>query len=488
MRLTDHASWIARKDSAVVRWSIRVQLLCSVLAMALLSIVLASGATAYWAAARARHQQEEDLRRVVRVLAGAWYPLTGSVLSQVSELAGAEFVIVGPSGHVRESTMELRDDDSQRLRVRASDLLPGDGRQEGSMLLAGQLYRFHRVELANRRVASATESLYVLYPEDRWSAGIQQATYPALISGLIAGLVAIVTTTFLAHRFVRPIRALVDRTGAIAAGDFTPARVSRHNNELRDLETSINSMVERLSKYEGEIRRAEQLRTIGRMGAGMAHQLRNAATGARMAVELHQRECPVGDSDESLPVALRQFRLMESFLHRFLALGKLADGPRSVGSANELVQDVCELLRPMAQHLGVQLNIAEPAERLMFDGDRESLGELLSNLIVNACEAATEVADRPPQVIITLAAGLRAGRGLIRVCDTGPGPPCSVREQLFEPFVTGKPSGMGLGLFVARQIAEAHGASLSWERRGDMTCFSLEFPTGGDYGSSVDRG
>ncbi len=62
------------------------------------------------------------------------------------------------------------------------------------------------------------------------------------------------------------------------------------------------------------------------------------------------------------------------------------------------------------------------------------------------------------------------------MADSGPGPPPEVAERLFEPFVTSKPEGVGLGLAVARQVAEAHGGSLSWRRDPDRTCFRIELP------------
>src|SRR5262249_31585382 len=68
---------------------------------------------------------------------------------------------------------------------------------------------------------------------------------------------------------------------------------------------------------------------------------------------------------------------------------------------------------------------------------------------------------------------------VLEVWDTGPGPAPEVAERLFEPFVTGKPEGVGLGLAVARQVAEAHGGAITWTREGGRTCFRVELPAGG---------
>ena len=65
---------------------------------------------------------------------------------------------------------------------------------------------------------------------------------------------------------------------------------------------------------------------------------------------------------------------------------------------------------------------------------------------------------------------------VVDITDSGAGPPPEVARRLFEPFVTGKPEGVGLGLAVARQVAEAHGGSISWSRSPAGTCFHIELP------------
>jgi signal transduction histidine kinase len=111
----------------------------------------------------------------------------------------------------------------------------------------------------------------------------------------------------------------------------------------------------------------------------------------------------------------------------------------------------------------------------VLDGDPEALRQLVTNLVLNAVDAAVADQSIPPRVLVDVVRN-SAQSGSLRVRDTGQGPPSSVRDQLFHSFVTTKPDGFGLGLFVAHQIAERHAGRLHWQREGDMTCFAFDFP------------
>jgi signal transduction histidine kinase len=271
--------------------------------------------------------------------------------------------------------------------------------------------------------------------------------------------------------------------------------VARRNDELRDLAESINRMATQLAAHQRQVRHNERLKTLGQLGASMAHQLRNAATGGRMAIELHRRDCPQGATDESLDVALRQLRLMESYLRQFLSFGQAAPAVRQRVSAASLVEEVLGLVRPACIHAGIDLQFTAPRDcpnfrlsenetvplgavssaGLVLEGDPESLRQLVTNLVINAVDAAAANQSVSPRVLVDVVQDA-ADRGAIRVRDTGLGPPPAIHDQLFHSFVTTKPDGFGLGLFVAQQIAAQHAGRLDWRREGEMTCFSFDFP------------
>jgi signal transduction histidine kinase len=204
----------------------------------------------------------------------------------------------------------------------------------------------------------------------------------------------------------------------------------------------------------------------------LAHQLRNAATGGRMAIELHQRQC-AAQPGESLEVALRQLRLMESYLQRFLDLGRDRPMVLETISLPAVVADALSLVRPACAHVGIDLAYREPGVPLLIRGDAEALRQLVVNLVLNAVEA---VGQQHGPARITVQTCSDDGRACLHVRDTGPGPAAEVAARLFEPFVSGKPEGTGLGLYVARRVAEAHRGSITWQRLDGETRFTVILP------------
>jgi signal transduction histidine kinase len=94
-------------------------------------------------------------------------------------------------------------------------------------------------------------------------------------------------------------------------------------------------------------------------------------------------------------------------------------------------------------------------------------------MILNIVSNAVEAAGPNGRVEICLHKE-EPSRAVVEITDTGPGPSSEIAGRLFEPFVTGKPEGVGLGLAVARQVAEAHGGNIRWYRKDNQTCFRIE--------------
>ena len=458
-----------------MRWSLRSQIMLPLLAVAALSVAAVGGSHAWLATRQTQQRIEQQVRGVVQVLASSRFPLTDSVLRQMRNLSGAEFALTDTSGRLLATSL---DQPPQQL---SSPLFVTDPEQivlEGTLTIGGRDYFHTAVELTARRSGPDEQVLHILFPRDEYRAALRGAIIPPIVVGL-ATLVAVAGVAhFVAGRISRGTARLDAELTRIAGGNFAPMQLPVPHDEIRDLAEAINEAARRLTDYERQVRRAEQTRTLALLGAGLAHELRNAATGCLMAIDLHAETCESCQADESLTVAKRQLRLMESQLQRFLKTGRDGTDPRRERvDVARLVKELLPLVRPAARHADVEIELASSAEECCVYADPDLLGQVVLNLVTNAIEAIQAGGQRVTErrVLIELASEDNAAVRL-SVSDTGPGPHEVVAASLFEPFVSNKPEGIGLGLATARQVVAVLGGTIAWDRSSRRTRFHVTLP------------
>ena len=428
----------------------------------MLTIGVVSALNAWLASTRVRRQIETQLADVQRTLSAGNFPLESNVLRQMRGLTGAEFVVANERSEV----------------IAASDDLFADLTEGG--------HEQRVITLDRRPVGGGQYQLHVFYPEATLRDAQAQAVWPPLAIGGGAILLLLAAAYWVAQRVTQPVHRLRTQVQRIAEGDFQPAPIPSRDDEIRDLVTAVNQMAEKLTKYEEETRQSERLKTLGTLGGGIAHQIRNAATGCRIALDLHLRDCPLagvnGEDETPLGVAVRQLAVIESHIQRFLTLGKTVPRERRLVDLAEVIQEATALVEPTAAHVGVEITRTSASD-MIVTGDHESLVQMLVNLLVNGVEAAAKqrVGAAGGVAVATLTqvrlTGSRtAGGWELAVVDPGPGPAAAIAPRLFQPFATDKPGGTGLGLAVSKQIAEDHSGQVRWERRGDQTWFIVTLP------------
>lgn len=477
-----------------MRWPLRYQILAPFAAVMLIAIAGVSVLDAFLAARWTEQHIQIQLREVASTLLGSTFPLTQRVLRQTRGLSGADFVLTDGGGRLLASSLPTAD-----LRLPAGTAATAEAFRLGPVVeVAGQSY-FHAVvalrdrgDTAAGQPAATAGRLHILYPEQILREARWQAIYPPLVVGALALGGVIVLAVAVAGRVSRPILQLRAQVGRLAQGDFQPVPLPARDDELRDLVVSVNLLAGQLEELQRVIKRTERLTLLGQLSGGLAHHLRNDVTGARLAVQLHHRHCRQIDQ-ESLAVALRQLTLTEEHLQRFLTAGQPQPLRPVACNLGDVLASLRPLVEPACRHRRVRLempeSLAPAAENAggsqapanagdSLQADPEQLRQLLLNLVLNAIEAAG------PGGWVRVDGFATAAAWHVRILDSGPGPPAALVERLFEPFVTSKPEGVGLGLAVARQIAAAHGGTLAYRREPQptdggglpVTCFELILP------------
>ncbi len=441
-----------------MRWPLRWQLLGPIGALLSAAVVVNAVYAAWLATVRHETQTAARLAQVASVLGAANFPLTPTVLERLQKLTGAHAAVWNETEQrVMAATIPMEDATALFERPRTSSVATA----------AGQPYR---VLLVPSLGPSRAETLLLLYPQQDLTREQRSAAWPALLVGLATVGVLLPLTDLVARRFARRIGRVQEKVAGVATGDFTPLLEVGADDELRALIRGVNEMSGRLAELQARIERDERARLLAQFTSGLAHHFRNAIAGARLALEIHRKRCTLTASDESLDVALRQLLLVEQQVRGVLTLGRKTPFSRTDNDLRALTQSALDLIRPAVEHAHVTLETVLPEETITAAVDADGVRAALSNLLLNAIEAAGP-GGRVQCVFVVGPNALTWD-----IIDNGPGPPENVAAELGTPFVTGKPDGVGLGLAFARQLAEDHGGRLEWKREGTTTRFRWEIP------------
>ncbi len=265
---------------------------------------------------------------------------------------------------------------------------------------------------------------------------------------------------------------LSSRTTRALAAERT-ARVERER-ALHDKAEAYDELKERTAEVfelERQLRRADRLAALGKLSAGLAHEIRNPLGSIRTAVEVladrADRSAEVHDRDtaELYGVVLEETERLNRTLTAFLDFARsernlAGDEPRRANLAHA-VQQTVGLLQPQLgrRHVTVEIEAAELDVDLAIAPSH--LTQVVLNLLLNAAEA---VGDGGRVELRSAAAP--GGRAAFSVEDDGPGLPPELGDRVFDPFVSTKQGGTGLGLSVVARLVDSYGGSVD-AGRGD---------------------
>ncbi len=234
-------------------------------------------------------------------------------------------------------------------------------------------------------------------------------------------------------------------------------------------------------RLRDELRRAEHLAGLGKLLAGVAHEVRNPLAGIRSTVQLWQRLPDAARTPESMAAVVAAVDRLNAIVSSLLHFARADSAERAPVDVNCVLSESLDLLAAQAQAQGVVLERELAAGLPEVLGSANALRQVALNLLTNALQAM------PSGGRLRCATRAAAGGAVeIRVRDTGSGIPEEARGHLFEPFFTTRPEGTGLGLAICREIVEAHGGRIELEETGPSgTTFRVELP---GHGKAGERG
>lgn len=242
---------------------------------------------------------------------------------------------------------------------------------------------------------------------------------------------------------------------------------------VRDLTESRRLEDERIAAVrEREALRSQQMATLAQLATGVAHEIRNPLTAIKMLVQVNQEVFQrQGLPTSDLELVEHEIRRMERSVNSLLEYGRPTPSSWQRVSLGDVIGRTTQLIsgRCAANHVTVGVSLPESDIKVTADGGQ--LQQLLLNLCLNAIDAT------PPGGTLTIELFRDGGDAVLAVSDSGAGISADVLNDLFTPFVTTKPEGVGLGLAICRRIAEDHQGRLTGENRAEGGArFELRLP------------
>ena len=224
---------------------------------------------------------------------------------------------------------------------------------------------------------------------------------------------------------------------------------------------TIEDLTERVNMRQ-QMARMDRLASLGRMSAGIAHEVRNPLTGVSLLLdELHDRLLGKELDQKLIRRALEEIERLEALVNELLRFASMPAPKLAWGSIKDVLQDSLFLVRKQCQRSQISIveQFAEDLPQIRMDEDR--IKQVFLNLFNNAIDAM------PDGGVMTVRADVEEGGLCVRVKDNGCGIPVEQIPLVFEPFYTSKGQGTGLGLAISYNIISDHGGKIDIESQPD---------------------
>ncbi|WP_454819309.1 ATP-binding protein [Labrys neptuniae] len=263
-----------------------------------------------------------------------------------------------------------------------------------------------------------------------------------------------------------PVIRLAEGVNAIAKGDFTQRVPTRRHDELGQLSVAFNSMAQQLEglrKMEAKLRRRERMTTLGEVAAGLAHEVRNPLGIIKTSAELLQSSANLTEVEtRRLGYVIDEVRRIDQLIRDFLAFARPPQRMTDLAPV-DLVDRVLGSCQSEIEQQQVLVNVEDESGGARIHVDRDQMIQACLNLVLNALQAmegTPELATAPGLAVrprLDIRITTEGDEVHFIFADNGPGIPSTLIDRIFDPFVTTKDSGTGLGLARVFAVAEGHG-------------------------------
>jgi two-component system NtrC family sensor kinase len=297
----------------------------------------------------------------------------------------------------------------------------------------------------------------------------------------VAGIAAIsLLLASLFHRWVgKPVRTLLGATERVASGDLAHRVPVARPDELGQLAASFNQMTTRLAEARNMVYQSNKLASVGRLAAGIAHEINNPLTGVLTYSSFLLKRAVDDETRSDLETIVHETKRCRDIVRGLLDFSRQVPPKKTMVDVNAIVERALAIVDNQLRVQNIQLTKTLAKDLPTFPADANQLQQVVLNLLVNAADAF-ELGDRH----VFIATDLKSVKGIqsveIKIADNGTGIPEKYLGRIFEPFFTTKENrGTGLGLAVCWGIVTEHGGTIEVDTKvGRGTTFTVRLPLG----------
>lgn len=341
--------------------------------------------------------------------------------------------------------------------------------------------------------------LYVGILKEPFNDLLRNTLFTFLGITLVGMCLIVLVSIYQAKKISKPLKQLEEIAVEITAGNYSHEFKLKAPREIERLASSLNYMARELEnekleleewgnkleikveertneikKIHSQLFRSEKLASLGKLAAGVAHEINNPLTGILTNSSLLLEDLPEGDPNrDDVEVIVKETIRCREIVKRLLDFAKQIAPQKRLTNINTLIENIILLVRNQTSFRNIKIEkyLSPDIPEIMADPDQ--VQQVFINIILNASEAMTRGGD----LSIESKLNTNSDSLVVTFKDTGPGIPEHIREKIFDPFFTTKEQGTGLGLSISYGIIEQHGGTINLESEiGNGTCFTIQLP------------
>ena len=396
---------------------------------------------------------QSQILNTADVISRGGFAFNPAILRSVKAITGADVITFDEAGEIISSTV----DRSRPELIRAVTTSPvarearaaGPGGLVREMTCQSPCYVSYRPVIGRPGVLAA-----VIVESAESAAAIQAVSRTILLAALASTVALVLVSQLVARRVTAPIDNLVRFSQDVAGG--TSRRATEGDDDIGRLGHAFNQMLDRMDESKQAKVRNEKLALAGLFAARVAHDIRNPLASMKINAQLLESAVKRDPKDAALVNAmLNDVSQMESVIRDLIELARPGELRRVPVDLNATIRAAIRQLDIRLAHRKVRTTLLLPDRLPPISIDTERFGQVLTNVFVNAIDAM------PDGGMLTVSTRSDGADFVIEIDDDGVGIDPAMVARVFDPFVSSKPEGVGLGLVNAKAVVEGHGGRIA---------------------------